>query len=178
MTADTDTAFACDAMLGGLARWLRAAGYDASWHPGIADWDLIRIAQRERRVLLSSDTGIFEVGIVRDRELPALFIPHGIPKEEQLRFVLEHLNLSLREPRCMACGGILRATTADAVRDRVPARSLSWLEQFYECSRCGQVFWQGTHWQKIAKVLGEIRGTNATESRAGDPLRGNEEPSD
>ena len=29
--------FACDAMLGGLARWLRAAGYDASWEHGIDD---------------------------------------------------------------------------------------------------------------------------------------------
>jgi uncharacterized protein with PIN domain len=28
---------ACDAMLGGLARWLRAAGYDASWHPVFPD---------------------------------------------------------------------------------------------------------------------------------------------
>lgn len=29
--------FACDAMLGGLARWLRAAGYDATWTYGIED---------------------------------------------------------------------------------------------------------------------------------------------
>lgn len=33
--------FACDAMLGGLARWLRAAGYDASWQEGITDQELI-----------------------------------------------------------------------------------------------------------------------------------------
>src|SRR5206468_2540549 len=29
--------FWCDAGLGGLARWLRAAGYEAAWQAGIAD---------------------------------------------------------------------------------------------------------------------------------------------
>jgi uncharacterized protein with PIN domain len=47
--------FACDAMLGGLARWLRAAGYDASWRADVKDWDLVRQAIREKSVLLSSD---------------------------------------------------------------------------------------------------------------------------
>jgi uncharacterized protein with PIN domain len=156
MTADNEPAFACDSMLGGLARWLRAAGYDASWHPGIDDWDLIRLARSDGRVLLSSDTGIFRVGIVRDSELPALFIPHGLSKQEQLRFVLQTLNLPIRSPRCMACGGPLLETTREAVAERVPARSLAWLEQFYECSRCGKVFWEGTHWNRIAQVLRQV----------------------
>src|SRR5262249_44560677 len=32
-----DLRFYCDAGLGGLARWLRAAGYDAFWEPDISD---------------------------------------------------------------------------------------------------------------------------------------------
>ena len=32
-----DVHFFCDAGLGGLARWLRAAGYDAAWETGIND---------------------------------------------------------------------------------------------------------------------------------------------
>ena len=35
MDSDHALRFACDAMLGGLARWLRAAGYDATWQEGI-----------------------------------------------------------------------------------------------------------------------------------------------
>ena len=45
MPDTTAPRFACDAMLGSLARWLRAAGYDAFWQEGIDDWDLIRLAQ-------------------------------------------------------------------------------------------------------------------------------------
>ena len=152
--------FACDAMLGGLARWLRAAGYDASWQEGIDDWDLVRQARREGRVLLSSDTGIFKIGIVRDGDVPALFIPHGLSRRQQLAFVLGRLGLARREPRCMACGGELVEVPKEQVRDRVPAGSFAQFERFHECRRCGQVFWQGTHWPGIADRLERAR--NAT----------------
>src|SRR5256885_13899451 len=33
--------FFCDAGLGGLARWLRAAGHDARWQPDIDDDELL-----------------------------------------------------------------------------------------------------------------------------------------
>ena len=94
-------------MLGGLARWLRAAGYDASWQADIDDWPLIRLAISEKRILLLSDTGIFRIGIVRDGDVPALFIPHGLNIQNQLVLVLHQFNLGLRDPRCMACGGVL-----------------------------------------------------------------------
>src|SRR5205085_4482474 len=64
MTA-TPPRFACDAMLGYLARWLRAAGYDAFWQEGIDDAELVRLARREGRYLLSCDTGIFQYRLVR-----------------------------------------------------------------------------------------------------------------
>jgi uncharacterized protein with PIN domain len=155
---DTPTVrFACDVMLGSLARWLRAAGYDAAWDRHIADWDLVRLARREERVLLSADTGIFRIGIVRDGEVPALQVPHGLNVEQQLAFVLGRLQLKPREPRCMACGGELTAVPKEHVRDRVPKRSFEWIEQFYECQRCHQVFWQGTHWSRIARRLEQIQ---------------------
>ena len=45
MSNSNEPTFACDVMLGGLARWLRAAGYDAVWSNTIEDWDLVRLAQ-------------------------------------------------------------------------------------------------------------------------------------
>jgi uncharacterized protein with PIN domain len=151
--------FACDAMLGGLARWLRGAGYDASWRADIADWDLVRQALAERRMLLTCDTGIFRIGIVRDGEVPALLVPHDGNTEDQLAWVLRQRNLTVREPRCMACGGELTGVAKEIVRGRVPARTFAWLDRFYECRRCGKLFWEGTHWQRIAARLARIAAT-------------------
>jgi uncharacterized protein with PIN domain len=47
MLSALDVRFACDAMLGGLARWLRAAGYDATWRVDIDDGDLIQQAAQQ-----------------------------------------------------------------------------------------------------------------------------------
>jgi uncharacterized protein with PIN domain len=143
-------------MLGGLARWLRAAGYDATWQAGVKDWDLIRRAQREGRVLLTSDTGIFCIGIVRDGDVPGLLVPTGLTPREQLVFVLRQLGVPLTEPRCMACGGDLATVPKEQVRQRVPPRSFAWVDEFFECSRCHHVFWKGTHWQRIAAGLREV----------------------
>jgi uncharacterized protein len=145
--------FACDAMLGGLARWLRAAGYDASWHDGIDDGDLVRLARAEGRIVLSSDGDVFAFALVRDVHMPALFVPRGLAVEGQLAHVLREMGLPLREPRCMACGGELTELTKEEAAGRVPPRSLAFHDRFWACLGCGKVFWHGTHWRKIAETL-------------------------
>ena len=140
MAASAEPRFVCDAMLGGLARWLRFAGLDATWMPDIDDWDLIRLARSEERILLSSDTGIFRISRIRDGRQPALWIPNGLTKEQQLNHVLEHFHLQPRQARCAACNGTLVEVAKDQVRERVPPRSFAWQEHFWQCSRCGQVF--------------------------------------
>jgi|SRR5262249_33019220 len=153
MDDSVETCFACDAMLGGLARWLRAAGYDAWWQPDIGDHDLIRLSRYEGRTLLSSDSKIFLSTVIRDGVQPALFVPLRLTPIEQLGFVLGKLRLDLREPRCMACGGILLEAPKAEIQSRVPPRTYAWLEHFWQCNRCCHVFWQGTHWHRIVKSL-------------------------
>jgi uncharacterized protein with PIN domain len=170
VTLPGEPCFACDAMLGSLTRWLRVAGFDACWHEGIDDWDLIRMAKAEGRILLSCDTGIFRVGIVRDGEVSAVQVPNGLKTAEQLAFVLTRLKLSPRRPRCMACGGELAEVPKEAMAARVPARSFAWLERFWQCVRCGKPFWQGTHWPRIAAVLERLE----QDSRPPDELRSEE----
>ncbi len=149
---------ACDAMLGGLARWLRAAGYDASWHDGIADPELVRLANAEGRTVLSSDDDIFEFALVRDGLVPALFVPRGLTVQAQLAHVLSGLSLSLRKPRCAAAGERLQPRVDDGAEaaSRVPPRSLARFHDSFctrGCVRCGKAFWQGTHWERIIERL-------------------------
>jgi uncharacterized protein with PIN domain len=148
-------------MLGGLARWLRAAGYDAFWRQGIDDHELIRLSRDEGRTLLSCDGEIFLYRLIRDKVLPALFVPLRQSPREQLAYVLTKWNLSLRQPRCMACGGSLAGVSKDEVRDRVPARTFAWLDRFWECDRCRRIFWHGTHWQRITQQLRFAAGSKA-----------------
>src|SRR5438445_13726891 len=67
-----DRVFLCDAGLGGLARWLRAAGQQALWRPDISDNALIQEAARLSAAVLTTDSLIMERGVFRDRLIPSL----------------------------------------------------------------------------------------------------------
>jgi len=148
----------CDAMLGGLARWIRAAGYDAEFVYGIDDRALISQARGNGGIILSSDEKLFERNVIKDGTVKALFVPRDMTKHEQLAFVLKKLNLPvLPIPRCMACGGELIEIPKDQLRGLIPPKAYAAFGRFWRCQRCGKVFWRGTHWQKISKVLSTLR---------------------
>ena len=156
MSDEAAISFLCDAMLGGLARWLRAAGYDAEFEYGIDDAELVRRAEREGSVLLSSDGPLFERNVIRGGTVRALFVPQQRSKLQQLRFVLRELKLPLLSPRCMACGGELSEVPKHTVVAEAPPLAFRNCERFWRCGRCGKLLWHGTHWQKITRRLADI----------------------
>ena len=149
--------FACDAMLGGLARWLRAAGYDASFHPGIDDAELVALARTQGRVLLSCDGGIFQRAEVAAGDPRALRVAQDRGPVEQLGMILRALTLPLGEPRCMPCGGVLR-DASEAETAHAPARTRAMTDRFWVCTGCGRLLWRGAHWRRIERGLAEAVG--------------------
>lgn len=156
--AAASPAFLCDAMLGGLARWLRASGYDAEFEHGIDDAELVRRAGQSGQIVLSSDGGVFARNIVRSGAVRALYVPRGLGKLEQLGFVLRTLGLPVRDPRCMACSGALVEVAKEDVRDEAPRATFACQAQFWRCTRCGKLLWRGTHWKRIEAGLEAASG--------------------
>ncbi|HWB08890.1 MAG TPA: Mut7-C RNAse domain-containing protein [Pirellulales bacterium] len=146
--------FHCDAGLGGLARWLRAAGYDAAFWPDIDDDDLLRKMTASAAILLTTDRRLMDRGVITSGAIAALLVPISLNKHQQLAHVRGELDLVLKTPRCMACGGRLAEVEKTAVRERIPPRTYPWLDEYYVCQRCQRLFWKGTHWQRIEADLG------------------------
>jgi uncharacterized protein len=152
--------FLCDAMLGGLAKWLRAAGYDTYYAregTDISDRFLVQLAAEQDRALLTSDGGFLERKPVRDGHIAFLLVPHA-EVEDQLRRVVRHYELSRRESRCMECNGELRTLAAGSVAGLVPPGVAERQEAFFRCVRCGRVFWYGSHWERIGGRLARVFG--------------------
>lgn len=160
---DNPPVFFCDAMLGGLARWLRAAGYDAAYEYGIDDGDLIAASASQGRTILSSDGPLFDRTIIRSGGVAALFVPRQLDKFAQLQFVMRTLALPLRPPRCMACGGELAEIPKHAAADEAPPLAYRNCDRFWRCTRCSKLLWHGTHWQKITRKLNDLE-TSAKEN--------------
>jgi len=152
-TESTGPRFVCDAGLGGLARWLRAAGYEAAWTAGIADDALLRAAREQRALLLTTDSLLLERRVIREGTIPTLWLPPWGRAPEQLARVFRELRLRPRTPRCMACGGELWRVDKAAVASRIPPRTARWLDLYFVCARCNRLFWHGTHWARITERL-------------------------
>lgn len=150
--------FFCDAGLGGLARWLRAAGHEAAWQPHIADDALVREARNMSATILTTDSLLMERRLLRDGVIPALWLPPTLAISAQLAAVFREFGLGVGEPRCMSCGGELRRADKEALRERIPPRTYRWLDEYFVCSRCDKLFWRGTHWEKIGRQLRTIAG--------------------
>jgi uncharacterized protein with PIN domain len=143
-------------MLGGLSRWLRAAGYDAAFEYGIDDGMLVRVSAEEGRILLSSDGGIFERNVIKNGSVRALRIPRATPPIDQLTFVLRALDLTTCDPRCMACGGELCEVSKRDVAVIAPPRSYAAYDRFWMCDSCKKLYWHGTHWSRIVRQLESV----------------------
>jgi uncharacterized protein len=161
--------FWCDAGLGGLARWLRAAGHDARWQPDIADDQLLREARAIGATILTTDSLMMERRLLRDHIIPAYWLPPTLGIPAQLALVFREFGLSPLEPRCMSCGGELCRVEKEALRERIPPKTYRWLEDYFVCSRCNRLFWRGTHWMRIERQLklATASGTSARSPAAG-----------
>ena len=151
-------------MMGGLARWLRAAGYRAEFDVNIEDGELVRRGAEEGKVLVTSDSGILDHYAVENRIVRLIYLKPGLSPVEQLARVLKALRIGLRDTRCMECGGALEERELEEVRESVPPRVSERFTRFFVCSGCGKVYWRGTHWQNIREKL-EWAAERAQESQ-------------
>ncbi len=153
--------FFCDSGLGGLARWLWACGYEAYWEAYIDDSELLRRAQSLRAIVLTTDSMLLERRLVRDQVIPTFWLPPILRIPEQLEIVFGEFGLTPGEPRCMNCGGQLERRDKEQLRGQIPPRTYRWLDEYFVCRSCGQLFWHGTHWEKIRDRLRRSAGATS-----------------
>ena len=155
-TAHEDCVFLCDAGLGGLARWLRAAGQQALWRPDISDNTLIQEAVRLSAAVLTTDSLIMERGVFRDRLIPSLWLPPTLSIPQQLARVFREFGVVRKDARCMTCGGELLRRGKESLKERIPPKTYRWLDEYFVCTDCGKLFWKGTHWMRVDEQLRTI----------------------
>ncbi|MCX7627678.1 MAG: Mut7-C RNAse domain-containing protein [Methylophilaceae bacterium] len=136
----------CDEMLKGLARWLRAAGYDVGMEPdGTADRQLIARALSEGRQLLTRDRSLLEIR--HAKRVVVLLESDGL--ENQARETTHKLGIDwLLAPftRCSRCNTLL----AEAAR---PADFPPDVERAFRCPRCDKYYWHGGHVRRMRRRL-------------------------
>lgn len=149
--------FIVDNNVGKLAIWLRALGYDAVFINPIEDGELIEIARREGRVILTKDTGIMRRRVITSGEAPAILIKGDDWRQQLAQVVRElHLQTDPQFTRCFECNTLLEPRTREEAQPHVPPYVHRTQTSFLACPSCGRHYWQGTHWQRMNRELERV----------------------
>lgn len=143
--------FVADAHLGGLAHMLRMLGFDTLYDNHFDDDEIVAIAERDGRIVLTRDREL-----LKRRAVTHGCYVHALKSEAQLRELVERLDLA-RSARpftlCLHCNAPLRSVDKASVLDRLPPRVQLNYERFSTCDNCGRVYWEGSHWRNMQKSL-------------------------
>lgn len=148
---DTEPAFLADAMLHGLARWLRVAGFDTTDDRQQTDPELVERARAERRILLTRDQALMD-----DLQPQRAVLIRASKPLWQLRELVEHLEPPVPSAlfqRCLRCNVPVREATATEVQTLFPEPARSMPGPFHRCPECARVYWPGSHTRRMTLLL-------------------------
>ena len=57
--------------------------------------------------------------------------------------------------RCPRCNGRLIIADKDAIANRLEPNTLKYFNLFWQCQACGQVYWRGSH---VERILDRLQG--------------------
>ena len=148
--------FLLDNHLGRLAAYLRMLGFDCLYENDYSDEDLDEVLQREARILLSRDRRLLMRKVVIHG-----YCPRSLDSLEQLTEVIQRFDLIgriLPFHRCLRCNHPLEPLPKEAVLDRLEPLTKLYFDEFQLCPACKQVYWKGSHYERMQRIIGKLTG--------------------
>lgn len=158
--AISELKFIVDHNVGKLVRWLRMMGFDSLFFNGSDDSHMVARALAEGRVILTRDTEIMKRRVITSGRLKAVLIKSEEP-ERQMQQLMDTFDLRQScQPftLCLECNQPLLARSHQEVKERVPPYVYKTQSQYMECPACHRIYWRGTHWQAMVKMLDKFSG--------------------
>ena len=145
--------FLLDGMLGRLCRKMRMLGLDCELAgEGRSPW-LLTDAENAGRTAVTTATRSV------DRSGP----PPVILRRSGAAEMIAELFAAIGEvPQfapftiCLECNTLLREISRVDASERVPPRISRDFREFHECSKCGRIFWKGSHYEAMEHQVEQI----------------------
>ena len=133
-------------------------GHDTKYSTELSDVELLAIAKKEDRMLLTRDLALYQRATAKGIEA---YYVEGNTEPERLaelsaRFSIE-LFIDLTRSRCPKCNTNLASVPKKDIAGKVKQNTLIYYNEFWNCPHCGAVYWQGAHWTKIRSTLQEAK---------------------
>jgi uncharacterized protein with PIN domain len=142
--------FICDFMLGRLAKWMRLLGFDTAYYRNTNGKTIIYHSRKEGRRILTRSK------ILADKYVDAILIKSEHIME-QLKQITNLVDIKSPFSRCPVCNIETENVRKETIKEDVPPYVFEIHNEFKRCPECGRIFWKGTHYKRIKKVINEIK---------------------
>lgn len=150
--------FVLDGHLGRLASHLRMLGLDCLYNNGYEDDELVRISVEEERILLTRDRLL-----LMHKVITRGYLLRSLNSTEQLYEVVRRYELvKWVRPfqRCLNCNHPLQAVGKETVLEKLEPLTKKYYDDFRLCPACDQVYWKGSHYEKMLQVIESLAGAD------------------
>ncbi len=147
--------FLADAMLGSIARKLRIFGFDTLYIAHTHDDKILEIGIVENRVILTCDKELFKRILKKEAQCVLLQGSNDIADIVHIltKCGIVSLQFNTLNSRCAVCNGLLIKKEPFDVISEVHSNVLKRHKQFFKCSKCKKIYWEGSHLTKIQQTL-------------------------
>ena len=152
--------FVLDGHLGKLASHLRMLGLDCLYNNGYEDDELVDISVDEERILLTRDRLLLMHKVITQG-----YLLRSLNSTEQLYEVFIRYGLvKWVKPfqRCMNCNHLLESVDKETVLEKLEPLTKKYYYDFKLCPACDQVYWKGSHYEKMLGVIKNISDQEST----------------
>ena len=133
-------------------------GHNVKYSNSLDDVQLLAIARKERRILLTRDFELYQHSTARAVDS---FYIEGQTQGERLAELAERFDIKLEidmaTSRCPKCNTKVKPISKGKIASKVEKSTFDNYNEFWKCPKCGQIYWQGAHWTRIRKSLGEAQ---------------------
>lgn len=142
-----------DVMCGGIAAQLRMCGHDTVYaldRDLEADDEVLELSRSDDRTLVTRDRDL-------SRRADRSILLESTDPVEQLRELAAagvSLEIADQPQRCGQCNGSLRRVDDGTMTPEYAPDPTE--EPLWQCRRCGQFFWKGSHWDRVAETLDSL----------------------
>jgi len=146
-------------MLGSVARKLRIFGFDTLYLRHFNDDDVLKIGVAQDRIILTCDRDLFRK-IVKAGAHGALL--KGSDDLEDIAHILSKckitsIGFSTLNSRCSICNGlIIKGRSISDIKRHLPSKVIEWHHEFFQCTNCNKVYWEGSHIIRIKSLAREL----------------------
>lgn len=137
-------------MLGRLAKWMRLMGLDTKYYRDTDGETIIYRSRKEGRTILTRSRILAE-------KYDDLILIKSEHLMDQLRQIAKIADIKKPFSRCPVCNTETKKVQKETIKKDVPPYVFEIHNDFKRCPECGRVFWKGTHYKEIKKVIDEIK---------------------